>query len=206
MSVFSKVGDYANGTIIDVDEWNAELSNVYDTFNGESIDKEIHHKLNHATAPGIIVDQISAGLITDLRKSSNPLFTIGNDGKISNSTSRNKRVFNWFINSSAEQLNRLLIIPSGVNIKLLTFGGLFRTGSITSSQTVYTINKLGGFSLSSNLVFNSGIVAEQLVTVPIFTASQSASPGDIIFIERLGSAFGTDANYTLFVEWEQGLG
>src|SRR5688572_2982756 len=144
MSVFSKQGDYANGTLIDVDEWNDELSNIYDAFNGESIDKEIHHKLNHATAPGIIVDQISTGIITDLRNSNSPLLTIGNDGKISNNTSRTKRVFNWFIDSSSEQLNRLFIIPSGVNIKLLTFGGLFRTGSITSSQTVYTINKVGG--------------------------------------------------------------
>ena len=200
MAAFIRQGDYANGTFIDLDEWLTELDSVYGTFNGESFDKELHHKFD-GTEPGIIIDQLDTGMIADFRKSSASSCPIANNGKITNSNVI-KRTHNWFFDIDGE--DRVFIVPNGVSMRVLRFGGIYRTG-LSGSSTVFQLWRIGdGFPLSFNLVFNGSEGVNGLVEVGI-NGTGTLNPGDIIYVDRIGLA-GTAVDFTLFMEWEQRLG
>jgi hypothetical protein len=218
-----KIGDYANGTIIDRDEWVAELSNIYDTWNGDSIINDVHHKFSGAN-PGIIIDQIGAGLIQDNRKSGLSVCPIANDGKITSPNVIVKKA-SWFVRIVpvfpfgeddvliTNEYDRHFIVPSGVSIKIKKFSLLFKDihifggGSTMDASTNLTFKivlngsnigngvRIGGSNLNINTEYSEDL-------------NVGVSSGDKIRILPTTFQFGglDGLSITALMEWEQRLG
>src|SRR5262245_13292606 len=161
------IGDYTNGTIIDRDEWVAELNNIYDTWNGKSIVNPVHYKFNSATIAPFIVDQIGAGLITDFRKSGLSICPIANDGKITSPNVILKKA-PWFTLFTADPLdgsnpqltsgyNRHFIVPSGVSMRITKHSLIFKDrtviggGEISASTNISFQLKVNGSVIGSGV-------------------------------------------------------
>lgn len=210
MSAFIKIGDYANGTLIDGDEFTAELENIYNAFNGTSIERELHHKFNGAN-PGIIIDQLDDGLIVDHRKSGLSICPIGNNGKIVNANVI-KRKHVWFLTSilNNPEVLKTFLIPSGTGINIRRISAVMRQRVLPAPETPLSASwffrKSGSIlgAVSFDSVSNNQVDTEYANDLFI-----SAVAGDRITIEQinLGASQWNNIDFiSLVLEWEQRLG
>lgn len=217
-----KIGDYGNGTIIDRDEWVAELNNLYGTWNGVNTVNDVHHKFSGAN-PGIIIDQLGAGLINDFRKSGLSICPIGNDGKIASPNVLVKKA-NWFFEMLANPFDgsgagftadasKYFIFPSGVNMRITKFGLAFRDvtvlggGGLPAAADIrlqlmtpnFTLVgngiRIGGSNLNPDTEYSESLD----ITVPSNRTATLANP-------VLNNAGVVHLSISVFMEWEQRLG
>lgn len=217
-----KLGDYANGTFIDRDEWVAELSNIYNTFNGNNSANEFHHRFSGAN-PSLIVDQISTGLICDFRFSGLSKSPILNNGKITNDNVIKKK-FAWSFNFAADpfsganprltsRVNEYFIIPTVVGARVTKLSLLFNdaqdlTGAPTTVPSGFNCTlqllapdavgsgvRIGGSNLTNNTEYSESL-------------NVSVSSNTIIALSNitLTNSGLTALRIIALMEWEQRLG
>lgn len=221
-----KIGDYANGTIIDRDEWTKELSNMYDTWNGKNFTNDVHHKFSSATIPPFIVDQIGSGLITDFRQNSLSKSPIQNDGKIVNpNVIVRKQEWHFFMTAdpfdasnpsiTTYDFRKTFIFPSGNTMRITKFSLAFRDvvrvggGGVESGDNITIKLTVSAPSVGSdgngvriggsNLTIDTEYSEALSVDVGSGALAKLSNP-------TLNNGLLSQVNISAFMEWEQRLG
>lgn len=219
---FARIGTYANGFFIDRDTWVAELTNIYNAWNGISTDKDIHHKFSGAN-PSLIVDQIGAGLIADFRFSGASICPISNAGKITNPNVLVQKSEWHFIMTAdpfdgsnpviSADLNKLFIFPSGVSMRItklsLSFRDVVRIGGggvISDDNILFQLMapngtaigngvRIGGSNLNTDTEYSENLN----ISIAANTIARLTNP--TLVNNALSSI-----TITVLMEWEQRLG
>jgi hypothetical protein len=213
MALFDIIGTYTNASVVDGPEIAAEYENIYDAFNGNSTDKEIHHKFN-GTEPALIIDQLGAGPIARFRQNGVDKLIVANDGKITNDNVV-KEKFTWFIQSPTNASNfdgeegKVFIVPNGIGMRLTKLSIIRRGGSHSAGGILgYALTRLSPVntiieSTGPRLNDTNNLANTEYSVVLNF----AISPNDVIVISQFPHTDPvTETGITVILEWEQKLG